>query len=229
MSVLVTDAQGNPVSGETVSLGLWPTAYRTGAWYWTQVGDKEKYMIYTSGIFPNEDVNMNGYNDVGEDRNLDGQLTPSSSTGGEVPDTVTTDEYGFAHFELKFLKTYAVWVTDRIRATTTVLATETTAYIDLTLPYEKVEGEGGFLQNSPWPYVLASTNSRLFPAISDPATDQYSSLVGLPDGVFDVDNYYTYTGLPTVGNTASDTITVSGYPYAYPSVSFPVRIVFPTP
>jgi hypothetical protein len=227
MSVIVADANGNPVSGATVSLGLWPTAYRTGAWYETRVADQIIWRIYTSGIFPNEDVNLNGYNDDGEDTNLDNQLTPPNSAGGTVPDTVTTDENGVATFELEFLKTYAVWVVDRIRASTTVLGTETTSYLEFTLPYEKIEGEGGLLDNSPWPCLLqavgGATDSILFPSVIDPATDTYFALTGDIDPA---DNSYSYSdGTAVAGDIAWDEITVTSS-FGYPTVTFPVRIVF---
>jgi hypothetical protein len=222
MAVLVADANGNPVSGATVTLGLRPIGYWTGAWYFTMVGDKEIWRVYYSGYFPNEDIDMNLTLDPVEDTNADGQLTPPNSAGGDVPPTVTTDENGVANFELTFLKTHAVWVADRVRASTEVFGTETSSYIDFTLPCEKIEGEGHLLGDSPWPYVLANNVSHLFPAMFDPETDIYSSLVGLPDGVIGADNSYTYTGLPMVGNTASDTITINGGW----TVSFPVRIVF---
>jgi len=232
MSVIVADANGNPVSGATVSLGLWPIAYRTGAWYETKIVDKTVWRVYTSGIFPNEDVNLNGYSDTGEDRNLDGQLTPPNSAGGTVPDTVQTDDNGVANFQLEFLKTYAVWVTDRIRATTTVLGTETTSYLQFGLPFAKLEGEGGLLDDSPWPYLLrasagGTTTPVLFPSIVNPATDTYEAIFGdIEDDDLDpLYKTYTYDGTGTVaGDIASDEITV--HSFGYPTVTYPVRIVF---
>jgi hypothetical protein len=229
MAVIVADANGNPVSGATVSLGLWPTAYRTGAWYETKVGEKTVWRIYTSGIFPNEDINLNGYEDAGEDMNLDNQLTPPNSAGGTIPDTVTTDENGVANFELEFLKTYAVWVTDRIRASTTVLGTETTSYLEFGLPFAKIEGEGGLLDDSPWPHLLVAsaggggaTVPVIFPSVVDPAYDTYSAFVG---DINPADNGYQYTdATAAVGDMIWDEITVSYY--GYPTVTFPVKIVF---
>ncbi|MBN2179100.1 MAG: Ig-like domain-containing protein [Deltaproteobacteria bacterium] len=227
MSVLVADANGNPVSGATVSLGLWPTAYRTGAWYETRVGEQTVWRVYTSGIFPNEDVDKDGYRDDGEDINLDNQLTPPNSAGGTVPATVITDDNGTANFELEFLKTSAVWVTDRIRATTMVLETETTSYLEFGLPFEKLEGEGHLLGDSPWPYLLVApaggtTAPVLFPSIVDPDFDTYEAIFGDIDTL---DNTYTYDGTGTVaGDIASDEVTV--HYYGYPTVTFPVRIVF---
>jgi predicted small secreted protein len=227
MTVKVADANGNPVSGATVSLGLWPTAYRTGAWYETRVADQVVWRVYTSGIFPNEDVDMDGYRDDGEDVNLDNQLTPPNSAGGTVPATVITGENGAANFDLEFLKTYAVWVKDRIRASTMVLETETTSYLEFGLPFAKLEGEGGLLDDSPWPYLLkapagGTTTSVLFPSIVSPDTDTYEAIFGNIDPA---DNRYTYDGTGTeAGDTASDEITV--HSFGYPTVTFPVRIVF---
>jgi len=229
MTVSVVDGNGNFVSGATVSLGLWPIAYRTGAWYETRVGEKTVSRVYTSGIFPNEDGNLDGYEDVGEDTNLDGQLTPPNAAGGAVPPTVTTGPNGAADFNLEYLKTYAVWVADRITATTPVLGTETTSYLEFSLPFAKIEGEGGLLDDSPWSCVLeasvgggGATVPVLFPSVVDPAYDTYSAFAGDIDPA---DNTYTYTdGDAVEGDTASDEITVSYY--GYPTVSFPVKIVF---
>ncbi|MFA4916533.1 MAG: Ig-like domain-containing protein [Syntrophales bacterium] len=123
MSVLVADANGNPVSGATVSLSVWPTYYHTG------YIDSLLGQVIT-GTYPNEDVNRNLILDPGEEGtsnayNQDGELTPKNSAAGTLPGTITTDENGVGNFDLVYLKNSATWITDEIKATTVVWGTET--------------------------------------------------------------------------------------------------------
>ncbi|MDY6988040.1 MAG: invasin domain 3-containing protein [Thermodesulfobacteriota bacterium] len=167
MSVLVADSNGNPVSGATVSLSTWPIYYSTGSW----VHRVEETMNPTTGIitttvldecdpvvtadYRNEDINENLFLDPGEDAGTnpghgDGQLTPPNSSAGTVPVSITTDQNGVATFDLVYMKSSAVWITNRIRATTLVLGTETTSSMNFRLPYLQTEGEGCFLPSSPY-------------------------------------------------------------------------------
>ena len=145
MSVLVADSNGNPVASATVSLGAWPLQYSTG--YWLISGDDECIPVIT-GTYDNEDANRNLILDIGEDTNGDGQLTPLSSAAGSLPTPVTTDENGVANFDLVYLKQYAVWIVEEIRASTLVLGTETTSILEFTLPY--LEDDACNLPHSPY-------------------------------------------------------------------------------
>jgi len=80
----------------------------------------------------------------------DGILTPGNSAGGTLPATVTTDANGLANFTLTYAKQYAVWIQDEIKATTTVLGTETTGVLPLPLPYLVDDGKGCHLFDSPF-------------------------------------------------------------------------------
>ncbi|HKJ88307.1 MAG TPA: Ig-like domain-containing protein, partial [Gammaproteobacteria bacterium] len=91
MSVLVSDANGNPVEGATVTLSNWPTYYHTGFWAQDQKGN---WGPFYTGTFANEDVNENNNLDAGEDLNGDGEVTPKNSVAGNIPRTVTTDASG---------------------------------------------------------------------------------------------------------------------------------------
>ncbi len=135
MSVLVTDSNGNPMSGVTVSLSAWPTQYRTG---YTDSTDGPTGTGSCSAGCSNEDENRNLILDAGEDVGpvaADGELTPPSSAAGSVPSTVTTDENGVANFNMIYLKTSAFWIKDEITASTLVLGTETQSTYTLWLPY----------------------------------------------------------------------------------------------
>jgi hypothetical protein len=118
MSVLVSDSNGNPMSGTRVSLKVWPSQYATGP----------SFCVHdVGGEFSNEDTNKNLIFDAGEDTNGDGQLTPPSSAAGTVPEYVDTDENGVANFNLVYLKDSACWIEIQFTASTPVLGSETTS------------------------------------------------------------------------------------------------------
>ena len=151
MSVLVADSNGNPVASATVSLGAWPLQYSTGYWIITPDG----CVPVVTGTYDNEDANRNLILDEDEDTGSsgdpcdgDGQLTPLSSAAGSLPATVTTDENGVANFDLVYLKQYATWIFEEIRASTLVLGTETTSILEFTLPY--LEDDACSLPHSPY-------------------------------------------------------------------------------
>ena len=134
MSVMVSDSNGNPVASAVVTLGLCPSCYATGFWVTWAAG----IVPWIEDTFPNEDEpDRNLILDPGEDANGDGELTPPNSAAGTVPLPVTTDENGVANFELYYLKKYAVWIEEEIRASTMVLGTETQSIYKFWMPYEQ--------------------------------------------------------------------------------------------
>ena len=141
MSVLVADSNGNPISGATVTLSVWPSSYHTG--YWTS----DNNVVITGGG-NNEDVNKNLIMDSGEDVNGDLELTPPSSAAGTIPGSVITDEFGVANFELVYVKNSAVWIEDEITASTMVLGTESISTRTFWLPCQV--GDEEYLQDSPY-------------------------------------------------------------------------------
>lgn len=171
MCALVTDSNGNSLSGVNVSLSVWPQSFAPGYWYGTDkcvpggVCDSTDPIIY----YPNEDSNENLINDTGEDDGTssipaathpciidgrpfpcdgDGQLTPPSSAAGSVPDNVTTDENGVAAFYLVYPKASAAWIRARIKASTIVLGTETQSTYTFGLGW--IVGEECSLPHSPY-------------------------------------------------------------------------------
>jgi hypothetical protein len=134
-SVQVTDANNNPVSGQTVTLRMRPVAFSLGS------------ACVVAETYCSEDVNGNGSIDSGEDGTRtpitvdtagscpavapvavgmqDGILTPQNSDGGSVPSTVTTDANGVAAFDLTYLKGSALWVVNKLTATVSSNSTET--------------------------------------------------------------------------------------------------------
>ena len=148
MSVVVSDSNGNPMSGANVTLKLWPNQYRTGVW----VEVEGECTPGVTGTFNNEDVNRNLILDPGEDTGPggapDGQLTPPSAAAGSVPATVTADDNGVANFNLVYLKASAAWIEDEITASTPVLGTETQSTYTFWLPW--LLGEECSLPHSPY-------------------------------------------------------------------------------
>jgi hypothetical protein len=247
MAALVTDSNGNAVSGAVVTLSAWPLQYAPGVWYDTDPDPQaERYAVYYTGNFiNNEDVNENLILDPGEDKDGDGRLTPASSSAGgvPVPSQVVTDANGVAAFDLIYLKANAMWIKSRIRARTFVVGTETTSSVEMVLPPEKVQAETGLLPDSPFPIGLIANTTQTIPV----ATPSYSfpkfqgtgdefktssnlsageSYMGAP-----IDDYdYTYDptgGIPAaLGDIVWDYIQVkNGFLAAY----FPVRIIIIAP
>lgn len=163
MSVLVADANGNPVAGAVVNLGAWPIAWSDGLgciptqFYLNEDNtyDATKENMILDTLEDGRRIEFDMYNPptyasanppvVGT---LDSRLTPVNSAGGTVPASVTTDENGVAGFTLTYPKSSGMWIYDRIRATTMVQGTETRAD---TLVYLKiVVGEEVICAESPF-------------------------------------------------------------------------------
>jgi hypothetical protein len=162
MSVLVSDSNGNPMSGTVVSLSAWPLRYATGCWVedivlgWVPGNcPAPTYTLYDNedDTFPGTDMYRNLILDPGEDvggdpGHGDGQLTPPNSAAGTLPATVVTDDNGVATFNLIYLKSSAGWIEDEITASTLVYGTETQGTYIFVLPW--LSGEGSSLPPSPY-------------------------------------------------------------------------------
>jgi protocatechuate 3,4-dioxygenase beta subunit len=143
VTIMVSDSNGNAVSGAVVSLSLWPTAYYKGT-------RTTGCIAVTGGVsFANEDLNSNLVMDAGEDIDgpggltsatvlgvttytygrgvADGALWPSQAAAGSIPATVTTDASGIATFNWIYLKQYANWLQVRLSASTQVQGSQSTA------------------------------------------------------------------------------------------------------
>lgn len=138
-SVQVTDANGNGVSGATVSLSVKPFAFSTGG------------ACVVDETFCTEDLNGNGSLDAGEDGTriaetnaactgpaavgtINGSLTPSPSDAGSVPATVVTADAGIAPFDFTYLKERAIWMKVKLTATVNSNGTEASSSTIFRLP-----------------------------------------------------------------------------------------------
>ena len=147
MSVLVVDNAGAAVKNALVTLSAFPTQYLSGFRDGTTCAP-----TYKAGYpRPNEDINENDNLDPGEDTNGDGAITPSHSTAGTLPSTVTTDANGVASFNLIYQKQYSSWVQARVRAKVVVSTgtTESTNELRFILPYSAADTKECVLSNSP--------------------------------------------------------------------------------
>lgn len=144
-SVIVTDANNNPVPNATVTLRVRPVAFSTGSF------------CTVSKTYCSEDVNGNGSLDDQEDGNrefvntivdagkctaktapfrkggTDSLLTPPNSAGGAVPSVVTTGANGTAAFTLTYLKSSSIWIVDQMTATVSSSGTESSGSIVFAL------------------------------------------------------------------------------------------------
>lgn len=124
--IYVTDSNGNPQDGVTLTIKAIPTNYLTGRM--TYNGD---VWAYASPIWScrNEDLNENGILDFAvtpspttEDDNGDGVLWPGNVIGVS-PGSVQTVN-GRATISLTYAESYAPWVELRLTASATVAGTE---------------------------------------------------------------------------------------------------------
>jgi len=146
MSVLVADANGNPVANASVSLSAWPIAFNTSTTacsapstldYFNE-DDVSGNATYTENLSldPGEDGVRLSYpsGTPASGGTLDGQLTPPNSASGTLPANVTTDASGTATFNLTYTKANSLFITDRITARTFVQGTETKGQLFFRLP-----------------------------------------------------------------------------------------------
>lgn len=131
--VQVTDANGNPVSGNRVQLNVRPLVYFKGFWRpvmgrmppWERVPTLPAPMGAPPGFCDNEDINFNGINEAGEDFNNNGVLDPGNPVTVS-PGMITTDAEGFGFIDVVYPQSMATWVSVRLSAIIEVTGTEFT-------------------------------------------------------------------------------------------------------
>ena len=150
MSVTVSDASGQGVSGITVSLSVFPIAWSTAASGCTIDADNA---LINRGTFFNEDADEDFILDSNEDGvrrfyansalgiggTTDTKITAPPADGGVLDSTVVTNANGIASFTLTYPKSSALHIIDRIRANTIVQGTETVGELKFRLPALKID------------------------------------------------------------------------------------------
>ncbi|HEX7030845.1 MAG TPA: Ig-like domain-containing protein [Gammaproteobacteria bacterium] len=149
--VMVTDASGAGVPNQTVTISALPDMYRLG--YLVEDALTGDVAPKVEAFCANEDLNLNGVLDAGEDQNLarypeqiQGDANNNGSTLDEdlgfgvlepgnralvSPGTVTTDETGLAEFQLIYPQSFALWMDVILTAKASVAGTES-QYSQLT-------------------------------------------------------------------------------------------------
>lgn len=123
--VYVTDSNGIPVNGATLTIKAIPTEFRIGTLAFS--GGSWKY---ASPLWQcrNEDQNTNGVLDPGEDDNGDNVLWPGNVIAVS-PGNVQTSN-GRATISLTYAESYAPWVKLRLTASATVSGTESSTSVE---------------------------------------------------------------------------------------------------
>jgi hypothetical protein len=146
-SVLVTDANANPIANARVELNIYPTRYQKGFYTlffnesgvcvgWGKVlavndGNGLGFVDDTDAACNNEDLNRNGILNPGEDINANAILDPGNIA--TAPTMVTTDETGFALFDVVYAREFT-WVEIQLEARTTVAGSEASSTATFFLP-----------------------------------------------------------------------------------------------
>lgn len=117
--VYVTDSNGIPVNGVTLTIKAIPTHYRTGRLEWVETA-----YVYASGVMRcrSEDADQNGILGDREDDNQDKVLWPGNVIS-VTPGTVQTAN-GRSTISLIYAESYAMWVDIKLIASATVAGTE---------------------------------------------------------------------------------------------------------
>ncbi len=131
-SVIVTDANGNPVGNVPIELSVLPTQYQKGMYICT--GSWFKAPTTISPCL-NEDLNLNGVLDkipLNEDLNGNDRLDPGN-VATTVPGRVVTNATGFAFFDVVYAREFT-WVEVALQARTTVVGSESLSRVVFFLP-----------------------------------------------------------------------------------------------
>jgi hypothetical protein len=133
-SVFVTDVDSTPQEGVILNVSAVPNNYYKGEWAKNldENGGFSSWGASYSTNCSNEDLNIDGILDLGEDTNGNGKLTPGNvvSVLGEV----TTDEFGQAIIDIRYAQSFATWVDVNLVVSAKVSGTESSAKTRFTLP-----------------------------------------------------------------------------------------------
>lgn len=132
-SIIVTDSSGNPVPNQQLNVAVLPVSYGVGEWIASpETGEFKLWIPSRNNTCANEDANLNGILDPGEDRNGDGQLTPGNIA--TVPQIVTADADGIAVFNVRYPQDVGGWLDVRLQVSGFAAGTENVNFRHYTLP-----------------------------------------------------------------------------------------------
>ena len=146
-SIVVTDNSGNPMSNQPLNISITPISYFKGEWVRNPtIGSFLSWVTSPAAIeCPNEDANLNGIMDDGEDNaglgNNDGELTPGNRVS--AAQTVTADENGIAVFYLTYPQDVGGWMSVNLQVSGVAAGTENTSSrtYRLTVAADDVDNE----------------------------------------------------------------------------------------
>lgn len=118
-SVIVQDSAGFPVQNAIVNLTLSSAAYEKGKYTY----DTTAWVQHPTVACPNEDVNLNGILDSGEDTNGNHVLDPGG-VATVSPTTIVLDSTGSGLVQITYPKDHASWVAVTLTATVQVAGSE---------------------------------------------------------------------------------------------------------
>jgi hypothetical protein len=131
----VTDVDSaSPAKNTVLTVSAVPKGYRKGFWDITtdEDGNFKSWFTSVSALCINEDLNIDGVLDVGEDTNGDGSLTPGNVAA--VIGEVITDEQGSALIDIKYPQNFAGWVSIDLIVSAKVGGTESSQSAVFVLP-----------------------------------------------------------------------------------------------
>lgn len=133
--VYVTDSNGNPVGGVSLTMKAIPQSYGKGGLYfrgntWRRALSTEPEADYEC---TNEDDSLDGIYAVSEDDNGNGTLEPGNVIAVS-PRTLVTDASGLGTVSLIYAESYAPWVTIKLRAEAVVSGTESSKEAIFVVP-----------------------------------------------------------------------------------------------
>jgi len=139
-TVFVTDVDSNPIKNQDLTVSAVPLRYYKGYWArsYNADGDFERWVTEGGAINGttqpclNEDLNIDGILDSGEDINDDNKLTPGNVVAADGQ--ITTDDDGQATININYAQSYATWADIRLVVTGQVSGTESSAEVVFSLP-----------------------------------------------------------------------------------------------
>ena len=130
-SVVVTDANRNPVANARVTASLKAVAYRKGVWQFNAT----TWTTAIAGTCGSEDLNQNNLLDAGEDLNGNSKLDPGSPAAVQVTSTNgTTGSDGLAALAITYPKSFGEWVQVVLQVTIASSGTESVVSRQFVLP-----------------------------------------------------------------------------------------------
>lgn len=145
-TVLLTNSAGQPIANTSVTLSITPVKYFKGTYVLPLIGDF--WIPVSTAQCINEDADLDGKLDANEndgsatapDDNADGILWPGNvitvSSG-----TVTTNENGFANFEVRYPQQFGNWLEVELKASRIVSGTESVNTATFVPPISSDDGK----------------------------------------------------------------------------------------